>query len=44
MLARMVADWSASYFQHVGAAAAARLVGSGAWLAYLGPKLPRASR
>ena len=41
MCGRVVADWSASYFPHVGAAAAAWLLGSAAWLAFLGPKLLR---
>ncbi len=39
MLGRVVADWSATYFQHLGAAGAAWIVGSAAWLFYLGPKL-----
>jgi uncharacterized protein involved in response to NO len=39
MLGRLVADWSASYFPHLGASAAVWLVASAAWLAYLGPKL-----
>ena len=41
MLGRVVADWTATYFPHLGAAAAAWLVGSAAWLAFLGPKLLR---
>lgn len=41
MLGRVAADWSASYFPHLGAAAAVWLVGSAAWLAFLGPKLLR---
>jgi uncharacterized protein involved in response to NO len=41
MLARVAADVSDSYFQHLGWAAALWLVGSGAWLAFLGPKLLR---
>jgi fucose permease len=44
MLGRVAADWSASYFPHLGAAAAAWLVGSAAWLAYLGPGLLRPNR
>jgi hypothetical protein len=44
MLGRVAADWSATYFQHLGAAAAAWLVGSAAWLVFLGPKLLRTRR
>ena len=43
MLGRFAADWSASYFQHLGAAAAAWLIGSAAWLVFLGPRLLRRS-
>lgn len=39
LLARVAADWSASYFAHIGWAAGAWLVGTGAWLALLGPRL-----
>jgi uncharacterized protein involved in response to NO len=39
MLGRVAADWSATYFEHLGAAAAAWLIGSAAWLLYLGPRL-----
>jgi uncharacterized protein involved in response to NO len=39
MMGRFMADWSDTYFEHLGAAAAAWLVGSAAWLAYLGPRL-----
>src|SRR5262249_59908519 len=39
LLGRVAADWSATYFEHLGAAAAAWLVGSGVWLLSLGPKL-----
>jgi uncharacterized protein involved in response to NO len=39
MLARFAADWSETYFQHLGAAAAAWLIGSAAWLLFLGPRL-----
>jgi uncharacterized protein involved in response to NO len=39
MMARFTADWSATYFAHLGAAAAAWLVGSAAWIVYLGPRL-----
>jgi uncharacterized protein involved in response to NO len=41
MIARVAADLSNTYFDHVGWAAALWLVGSGAWLAFLGPKLGR---
>jgi uncharacterized protein involved in response to NO len=41
MLGRFAADWSASYFEHLGAAAAAWLIGSAAWLVFLGPRLLR---
>jgi uncharacterized protein involved in response to NO len=44
MLGRFAADWSASYFAHLGWAAALWLVGSAAWLAYLGPRLLRTGR
>jgi uncharacterized protein involved in response to NO len=44
MLARVTADWSATYFEHVGAAAAAWLIGTAAWLFYLGPRLLRGDR
>jgi len=39
MLGRVAADWSATYFEHLGAAAAAWLIGSAAWLLYLAPRL-----
>ncbi len=39
MLGRVTADWTATYFPHLGAAAAAWLVGTAAWLAFLGPRL-----
>jgi hypothetical protein len=39
LLARVAADWSESYFAHIGAAAAAWLVGTVAWLLLLGPRL-----
>jgi uncharacterized protein involved in response to NO len=39
MLARVAADLSHTYFDHVGWAAALWLVGSAVWLAFLGPKL-----
>jgi hypothetical protein len=35
--ARVVADWSDSYFAHLGWAAASWIGGSGAWLAFLAP-------
>jgi uncharacterized protein involved in response to NO len=41
MLGRVVADWSATYFPHLGAAAATWLIGSAAWLVFLGPRLLR---
>lgn len=41
MLGRIVADWSATYFEHLGAAAAVWIVGSAVWLAFIGPKLLR---
>jgi uncharacterized protein involved in response to NO len=44
MLGRFVADWSETYFQHLGAAAAAWLIGSAAWLVFLGPRLLRRER
>jgi uncharacterized protein involved in response to NO len=40
-LARVAADLSQTYFDHLGWAAALWLVGSGVWLAFLGPKLGR---
>jgi hypothetical protein len=39
MLARVAADWSGTYFTHLGWAAGAWIVGAGGWLAYLGPRL-----
>ena len=39
LLARVTADWSSSYFAHVGAAALSWLVGTLVWLALLGPLL-----
>jgi hypothetical protein len=44
LLARVVADWSDSYFAHVGAAVASWLIGTIAWLALLGPSLLAAGR
>jgi uncharacterized protein involved in response to NO len=41
MLGRLVADWSATYFEHLGAAAAVWIAGSAVWLAFIGPKLLR---
>lgn len=41
LLARVAADWSDSYFAHLGWAAAAWLAGSAAWLAFLGGRLLR---
>jgi uncharacterized protein involved in response to NO len=39
MLARVAADWSDTYFDHLGWAAGLWLAGSAVWLAYLGPRL-----
>ena len=44
LLGRVAADWSATYFEHLGAAAAAWLVGSAAWLLFLGPRLLEGDR
>jgi uncharacterized protein involved in response to NO len=41
MAARVTADWSESYFVHIGWAAALWLAASGTWLAFLGPRLLR---
>jgi uncharacterized protein involved in response to NO len=41
MLARVGADFSAGYFDHLGWAAALWLAGSGIWLGFVGPKLLR---
>lgn len=41
MLGRVAADWSNTYFDHLGWAAAMWLGGSAIWLAFLGPKLFR---
>ncbi|HLK12165.1 MAG TPA: NnrS family protein [Candidatus Binatia bacterium] len=41
MLARVAADASGAYFVHLGWAAGIWLVGSAAWLGFLGPKLLR---
>ncbi len=41
MLARLGADFTHSYFEHLGYASAFWLAGSGVWLAFLGPKLVR---
>jgi len=38
---RLVADWSTTYFEHLGAAAACWLAGTAVWLAFVGPKLWR---
>lgn len=47
MLARVGADFSAGYFAHLAWASALWIVGAGAWLAFLGPRLlgrgPRAA-
>jgi hypothetical protein len=39
MVARFVADWSETYFAHLGWAASFWIAGSAAWLAYFGPRL-----
>jgi len=41
MLARVGADFSAGYFDHLGWASALWLAGSGIWLGFVGPKLLR---
>lgn len=41
MLARVSADWSDTYFEHLGWASGMWLAGSATWLAFLGPKLLR---
>jgi uncharacterized protein involved in response to NO len=41
MLGRVTADWSDTYFEHLGAAAVTWMVGSAVWLAFLAPKLLR---
>ena len=41
MVARVAADLSHTYFDHLGWAAALWLVGSGVWLAFFAPKLGR---
>ncbi len=41
MLARVAADFSDTYFDHLGWAAGLWLGGTGVWLAFLGPKLLR---
>lgn len=43
MLARVAADVTDSYFDHLGWASALWIGGAGAWLAFLGPKLLRAA-
>ena len=39
MAARVAADWSETYFLHLGWAAGAWIAGSAIWLVYIGPKL-----
>ena len=39
LLARLAADWSDTYFAHLGWAAGAWMVGTAVWLAVLGPRL-----
>ncbi len=41
LLGRTAADVSHTYYQHLSSAAAAWIVGSAVWLAFLGPKLVR---
>jgi uncharacterized protein involved in response to NO len=41
MAARLAADWSDSYFDHLGWAAACWIAGSAVWLGFLGPRLLR---
>jgi hypothetical protein len=41
LLARLAADFSDSYFGHLGWAAALWLLASAVWLAFLGPRLLR---
>jgi uncharacterized protein involved in response to NO len=41
LLARVAADWSHGYFQHLGWAAASWIAGTAAWLMVLGPRLLR---
>jgi uncharacterized protein involved in response to NO len=41
LLARLAADWSDTYFQHLAWAAGAWIAGTAAWLAVLGPRLLR---
>jgi uncharacterized protein involved in response to NO len=41
MLARVSADWSDTYFAHIGWASALWLAGSAVWLLFVGPKLLR---
>ena len=44
LLGRVAADWSATYFEHLGAAAAAWLVASAVWLLFLGPRFLEGDR
>jgi uncharacterized protein involved in response to NO len=44
LLGRVAADWSATYFEHLGAAALAWLIGSAAWLLYFGPRFVEGER
>jgi hypothetical protein len=41
LAARLAADVSNTYFDHLGWAAGAWIAGSTAWLAFLGPRLVR---
>ena len=44
LLARVAADWSNDYFAHLGWAAGCWIVGSAAWLGFLGPRMLRRYR
>jgi len=44
LMARLAADFSDSYFDHLGWAAALWLFGSAVWLGFIGPKLVRPRR
>jgi uncharacterized protein involved in response to NO len=39
MLARVIADWSETYFEHLAWGAGIWMIGSAVWLAFLGPRL-----
>jgi uncharacterized protein involved in response to NO len=44
LLARVAADWSNSYFAHLGWAAGCWIAGSAVWLGFLGPRMLRRYR